>query len=316
MTNKALLKLSADNTAHTALVCKALASEVRLQMLAQLTRSPASVTELAAWLELPVSTASGHLQLLEEAGLISITPLPGSRGSKKVCNVQVEAVEVSIIRQLPDVQFSDCLYSQDMPVGNYFDYRVSAPCGIASAQGFLAPDDDPAGFAVPGHVNAQLLWFTHGYLEYHFSLGCVEPAQIERLEFSFEACAEAYGYNESWRSDVSLWLNGTLLGVLACRGDHGGRPGAQNPAWWPRYATQFGDLHRVILSSEGCHINGQPGSDLPLQSLLAQEPGMLRLRLGVEPGARYAGGLNLFGPAFGEHPQGIRMQVFGRKAAD
>jgi predicted transcriptional regulator len=317
MTNKALLKLDGRDAEQTALVCKALASEIRLTILQQLEKGPVGFTELSELLGIPLSTASGHLRLLEQAGLISVTALPGSRGGKKICGAIVGRVEIDLIRRLPDVPFSGCLFRRDMPIGNYFDFEVSAPCGLASPEGFLAPDDDPGGFALPSHVDAQMIWFTTGYLEYHFELrnNGAPPHNIDRVEFSFEACSETYGYNEHWRSDVSVWVNDLFVGTMLCPGDHGGRAGRLNPPWWPKHATQFGDLHHIVLSGAGAAVDGS-WTDAPrLQDVLSKGRGRIRLKIGVEKNAQFVGGLNLFGSQFGDHAQGILMQVFGNDPA-
>lgn len=314
MINKSLLKLELDgtNTEHIVLVCKAFADKIRLEVLYRLAKGPASVTELAGFFRVPLSTMSGHIHLLEQAGLISLTPIPGSRGSKKTCNILVERLELDLIGEMPELNFSNYLFCYDMPVGNYFDFNVSHPCGLASAEGFLAEDDNPAGFALPSHGNAQMLWFGTGYLEYRFDLkNAKEIYNMERLEFSLEICAEAYGYNESWCSDVSVWMNDVVVGTMECKGDHGGRPGKQNPPWWPEYATQFGDLHRVILSTEGVAVDGIWSDALTLKDVLENEKGLLHFKIGVEETAHYVGGLNLFGNLFGDYSQGILMEAYG-----
>lgn len=311
-TNKALMHLAAADTQHTAMVCKALASEARLRILQSLVARPAILSELAQQLNLPLSSLSAHVDLLEKAGLISVTSLLGSRGGQKRCAPIIDSVLIGIIDKAPDIASSGCMYRLDMPVGNYFDYEITAPCGIASAEGFLATDDDPSGFAGANHVQAQILWLSRGHLEYRFPAKelTTRIAKVDRVEFTLELCAETYGFDETWRSDVSVWINGVDIGFLECLGDHGGRRGLLNPRWWPAYATQYGDLHKIALTGTGSFLDAAQ-SPHTLQSLLEKnKDDSLRLAIGVKPTARYAGGMNLFGAQFGDHAQGIVMQVY------
>ena len=78
---------------------------------------------------------------------------------------------------------------------------------------------------------------------------------VERVEFLLELCSEIVGYNENWRSDVSLAINGKEIGIIECPGDHGERRGRLNPGWWPENATQFGDLHHIAITQKGCLID-------------------------------------------------------------
>jgi predicted transcriptional regulator len=314
MTNKTSMSLSLDDGAKTALVCKALSSESRLKILQSIVRQPATLSELAASLHIPLSTMAMHIRILEEAGLITVTPLPGSRGSQKRCGVLVESVRVEIMPNEPAAGSSDLLFRQDMPIGNYFDYRVTAPCGIASESGYIARDDDPDGFSSPERFAAQIIWLNTGHLEYRFSAGkFFEPGySLERIEFLLELCSETFCYNEDWRSDVSLWINGREIGIIECPGDHGGRRGRLNPEWWPDYATQFGDLHHITITHTGCAIDSQPAGDHTLSSLFADRENGIRFRIGVKPDARFAGGFNLFGERFGDYAHGIVMQAYGK----
>lgn len=316
MTNKSRIETGVADVERTAEICRALSNPARLQILNSLVQRPAILTELAVQLGLPLSTLSGHVALLEQAGLISVTSLPGSHGKKKRCAPLVDSVLVEIIRQKPTANSAGCLYYYDMPVGNYFDYAVTAPCGIASPASFLAPDDDPAGFALPEHGQAGILWLTSGYLEYRFPLAklAAQLEQVTRLEFTLEVCAETYGYDESWRSDLSVWINGTEMGYMECLGDYGQRRGRLNPKWWPQYATQYGELHQVAITAAGCSIDGRHTTNVPLHSLLAGKGDVVCFKIGVQPGARFAGGLNLFGASFGDHAHGIVLQAYGDEA--
>lgn len=314
-TNKALMRLAVADTERTAMVCKALGNESRLRVLQNLVARPAILSDLAQQLNMPLSSLSAHVDLLEKAGLISVTSLLGSRGGQKRCAPIIDSVLVGIIDKAPDIADSGCMYRLDMPVGNYFNYEISAPCGIASAEDFLAPDDDPAGFAVANHCQAQMLWLSHGQLEYRFPAKelMTRVGKMSRVEFTLELCAETYGFDESWRSDVSVWINGVEIGFIECMGDHGGRRGLLNPRWWPAYATQYGDLHKITITRTESFLDAAR-SPHTLQGLLKKnKDNSLRFTIGVKPTARYAGGMNLFGAHFGDHAQGIVMQVYGEQ---
>src|SRR5690606_32974788 len=65
-------------------ILKALASDKRLDILRYLGGHIASVNEIAEKLDMPASTATMHINLLEKAGLIQTELKPASRGLKKL----------------------------------------------------------------------------------------------------------------------------------------------------------------------------------------------------------------------------------------
>ncbi len=314
ITNKSALKLDLSNSQKTALVCKALSVESRLQILQRLVKKPAILSELAADLDIPLSTIAMHIRILDEAGLINVTPLPGSRGSQKRCGAIVDSITIDIIKSLPQTNSSDLLFRQDMPIGNYFDYEVTAPCGMASDQGFICNDDNPDGFSAPERFDAQIIWLSSGFLEYRFAASELFRLghKVERIEFLMEICSETVCFNEDWRSDVDIWVNGHEIGIIECPGDHGARRGRLNPIWWPDYATQFGDLHHITITQKGCTIDSQQVSAHTLESLSIDGKRGIRFRVGSKPNARFAGGFNLFGQRFGDYNHGIVMHVYGK----
>ena len=90
---------------------------------------------------------------------------------------------------------------------------------------------------------------------------------MERVQFSFEACAKAQGYNNDWPSDIALWINGREVVTFTSPGDFGGVRGRQNPIWWHDTMTQYGEMHVLSIRADGTYIDGWRTSDETLKSL-------------------------------------------------
>ena len=90
------LHMDLKNPEITALVCKALSSEVRLKILDLLTDYPKNISDLADILDIPMSTMTTHIRLLEQANLIGITVLPGSRGTQKRCSLTINHIDLTL----------------------------------------------------------------------------------------------------------------------------------------------------------------------------------------------------------------------------
>ncbi len=305
---KETLSLNLENKEELVNLGKALSSSIKIDILHFLLQKPAIISDVAAHFDIPLSSAALHIKTLESAGLISVQPIPGSKGAQKLCGVLVSDIHVDVI---PDAWTkSRQLYREDMPIGCYFDYKVSAPCGIVSDQTDLGAEDSLTGFFSPERYKAQLIWLTYGYLEYRFSNTLLKSNSANKIQFTFEICSEALGYNPNWRSDVSIWLNDIEIGVLQCPGDYGGRRGKLNPYWWSDASTQYGDLRKIWITEDGCYIDEQKVSDHTISSLGLNKNSYMSFKIGVKEDAEFAGGMNLFGEKFGDYPQNIVMEVF------
>ena len=86
------VKLDLMDIPHSALVCRALSSETRLQILYTLIERSMTISQLAEYFYLPISSMSGHIHILEEAGLVTAISNPGVRGTKKVCGISASSV--------------------------------------------------------------------------------------------------------------------------------------------------------------------------------------------------------------------------------
>lgn len=298
-----------SDIAASAKVARALSSEIRLQILRLIRDMPLNVSELARLLQIPISSTGVHINTLEEAGLVITTSKPGLRGSQKVCALRISNISFEILTDRIAVPGENVLL-ESMPIGNYFDFQICAPCGIVSDSGPLDSEDRTAGFYLPERANAQLIWFTSGYLEYRFSTERIRKLRnIKSISFSFEICSEAPGYRNDWKSDIGIHVNGNLLSTIHSPGDYGGRRGLLNPEWWDQNNTQFGMLHELKITGNGTYLDEIFVDEYCLASLHLQENPYLALRIGVDPDARYVGGLNLFGEKFGDYPQNIVLKI-------
>ena len=306
---KKSLFLTLSDMEQVASVAKALSSEVRISILKLLDEEAMNVSELAQALHIPVSTAALQVKVLEEAGLVVTQPQPGIRGSQKVSGIKVEKISIDI-KRLEDTANEIRSYSISMPIGNYCDINIVPPCGIASERSSLSPYDELIGFYSPERSSAQILWFYKGYLEYRFSNHQLRAAaKVLSVDYSFECCSEALGYNNDWPSDITLWINNIEIGTFTSSGDYGGRRGKNNPDWWPDDCTQYGLLHTLSITSTGCNLDGHPVSTATIDSLMLAQNSFISFKIGVKDKAKNMGGINLFGEKFGDYGQGIVMRI-------
>lgn len=285
-----------------AAVTKALSSDTRVAILRLLGERTCSVLEIADALDLPQSTATLHINILENAGLIKTDLQPAKRGLQKVCARIYDQVVIQLpARQLPE----ETLARISMPIGAYVDAEVVPTCGLVSETGFIGHLDDPSAFYEPERIHAQLLWFRRGYIEYRFPNRVPPDATMDRLELSFEVCSEAPLYHDDWPSDITVWINGREIGTWTSPADFGGEHGVLTPAWWDNSNSQYGLLKVWKITGQGSFVDGVHVSHTTLDDLELTKGDSIRVRIGIKRDARNVGGLNLFGSHFGNYPQDI-----------
>ncbi len=288
-------------------ICHALSSPVRLSVLQALSMKSRSVGEVAEELNLPFSTAAQAIQVLRQAGLVITETQPGMRGTLKVCSRRLDRISIDLVP--PEDEPEQCL-TFSMPIGGYSSAEGIRPtCGLAGIHSAIGLMDVPASFYLPDRFSAQLIWFQQGFLEYRFS--AIDPrfADIDWLEISFEACSEAPMYRDPWKSDITVRVNDHTLGTWTSPCDCGGRRGILTPQWWGETSTQFGFLKTWRVDATGSYLDRARISGVCLSDLGLDPYRYIRVQIGVSPEAEHLGGLNLFGEAFGDYPQAIRLRV-------
>lgn len=297
-------KLSCSiNTPETMLpIAHALSSETRLKILLEVGQMGLNVNEIARRLELPLSTIALNVKVLEEAGIVYTDTQPGARGQMKVVYRRLDKVHFDLV----------CAHTQtahqeeiEIPVGCYSRIGDIKPtCGYADER-HASQMDDISAFYDPQHFSAQILWIREGFIEYHLPIKRIQGTRLLYLEISFEACSEAPGHRNNWPSDIYVQINDQVLGTWHCPGDFGGRRGLQNPPWWASYNSQYGNLKTWLVNDKGSWLEKEYISGVTLDSLALYARDHIALRIGVGKVNGHAGGLNLFGRAFGDFPQGI-----------
>ncbi len=284
----------------------ALASPERLHILRELYVRSMTITEVARTHYMSVSTATFHLNILRDAGLIDIVLMPGKRGHVKLCQNRFSSLYISAYPE--ERREGTKLVTHELPVGLYTGANMEFVAGFCTAEEQIMFDD--GNYFTPRRAEAMLLWASGGYVEYAIS-NTRPREEIQRITISLELCSETLSYQLGWKSDITFWLNGRELGTMTSPSDYGGRRGKLNPSWWPNHCTQYGDLCEIRIGEAGTTVNA-PLSNVPVRSVCAGELtgcDTLVFRIGNKPDARYKGGFNLFGRGFGDHMQDIKIEI-------
>lgn len=285
---------------------EALASEVRLSILNMLAVEAMNVKDIAAALGLSSAIVTMHIRKLEAAGLLQTRMVRKDGGTHKMCELAEQTIRI----ELPRKQ-SQALKSHEtvIPIGHYTDCDIHPTCGIATPDRVIGQFDDPRYFLEPDRMNAGVLWFGYGYVEYKIPNYLLPSQQPEALEIMLEIGSEAPGVNENWPSDISFQLNSRELGSWTSPGDYGEKRGKYSPSWWPDWVNQYGLLKLIRVQEDGTYIDGQRMSDVALSDI-SLDRNQWTFRVGVKQDAEHVGGITLFGSNFGNYNQDIVFKVY------
>jgi predicted transcriptional regulator len=288
---------------------KALSSLPRIKLLKELSRRPGlNVNELAEASNLPQSSVSSHLQVLERAELVRTEMQKARKGSQKVCFAVYDELIVTFNPKSEVI--SPDLIEVSMPLGLYTANAVTAPCGICSTDGILGLLDIPETFMDPDRMRANLLWFTSGFVEYQFPNNAkLRGDRITAVEIAMEVSSEVPGTLENWPSDIVLSLNGQEIGVWTSPGDFGDRRGTYTPSWWKLKGSQYGMLKTWSVGDSGTFVDGHQISTVTTKDLDLDAHRSIRLRIEVKADGPHPGGINIFGRGFGNHDRDILLRL-------
>lgn len=284
---------------------KALSSDVRIDIIDMLTRyKQLNMNELSEKLNLTNGAVTMHVKKLEECGLIKTTNLTGKHGLQKICSIHEDKFVIDI-----GVEDSENSYDIDMSIGHYSSYDISPTCGIATQEKLIGEVDNPNYFADPERINADILWFTKGYIEYRIPNYLKPNETFSELQISMEISSEAPGICNIWPSDIHFFINDINVGSWTSPGDYGDSKGILTPSWWFPNWNQYGLLKLLLVNNFGTFIDGIKISDITLEDLKLTYKSDILLRLAVPEETKHVGGLTIFGKNFGNYNQGINVRL-------
>lgn len=288
-------------------VYEALASNVRIQVINLLSEKAMNIRELAEALNLSSAIMTMHVKKLEKAGIVTSVMAPSKGGAaQKVCSLQTDQIEILFpSKQIVQREF----HRTEVSIGHYTDFDVIPTCGICTPERVIGIFDDPRYFLDPERVNAKILWFGEGYIEYKIPNYLMASELPEEMEISMEISSEAPLTNNEWPSDITFFLNGINVGTWTSPGDFGGNSGRLNPSWWFTDVNQYGLLKRLIVNSEGTFMDGLKLSNVTLDQVDIRQK-QWTFRMAVMKESAHIGGMTLYGNAFGNYAQDIVFKLY------
>lgn len=286
-------------------VFEALASKVRINVIKLLAEHPRNIKELADALGLSSAIMTMHIRKLEKAGIIHTEIVRGKGGLQKKCILSIERLEVVFpTKELKKKKYHDVSVS----VGHYTDFDVAPTCGLATTKNIVGEFDDPRSFLHPDRVNAKILWFKKGYVEYKVPNFLLNSQRPKGLGIYIELSSEAPFTNNNWPSDIHFSLNNVPLGKWTSHGDFGDSHGKYTPSWWPNDVNQYGILKSLRINSKGTYIDGIRISNITIEDVDILDK-QWTFRIAVQDDSENVGGVTLFGAGFGNYNQDLIFRL-------
>ncbi len=285
---------------------KALGSDVRVEIIKILLKeSGMNMNELASRLNITNGALTSHIRKLEECGIVTVASEPSGHGNQKVCSVHLD----KILIEIQEAPKNENIYTTDIKVGLFNEYDVYPTCGLASSSKLIGEVDDTRYFSHPDRYDADILWFTKGYVEYAIPNFIPFNQKIDEICISAELSSEAPGVNNVWPSDIYFYLNDKLIGTWVSPGDFGDVKGIFTPDWWFPNWNQYGMLKMLVINHKGTFIDGLMISDVTIDEFKLTSKSNIRLKLEVPENAEHVGGLTIFGKGFGNYNQDINVKM-------
>lgn len=289
-------------------VFKALGSELRINIIKLLQENhEMNMNELATSLGITNGALTSHIKKLEESGIIQVMTERGGHGNQKICKVAVDKIVVDV--ESEETEEDQNTYNTEVKVGHYSYYNVYPTCGLATSKAIVGEVDDPRYFSHPDRINAGILWFTKGYIEYMIPNLLPSATKIDQITVSLEISSEAPGINNDWPSDISIFLNDVKIGTWTSPGDYGDVQGIFTPDWWFPNWNQYGLLKMIVINKKGTFVDGLKISDVTINQFNLDYKSTVRFKFEIEEDAKNIGGITIFGSEFGNYNQDIKVRI-------
>ena len=197
-------------------VFKSLGSEIRIRILEVLLENgPMNMNSIASSLNITSGSLTGHIKKLEDCGLITTTNETASHGNQKICSI----AQYKVLLDFEEAMQDTSVFNTHVRIGQFTSHSVYPTCGLATSEKVVGSLDDVRYFNHPDRYNADILWFTKGYVEYTIPNLIPLNSRVSTIAISMEISSEAPGVNSNWPSDISFFINDVPLGMWTSPGD-------------------------------------------------------------------------------------------------
>lgn len=285
----------------------ALSSPTRIKIIELLQRTATmNIDTLAKLLNISNGALTPHIKKLAECGIINVKLESIGHGTQKLCSI----AESKIVIDLIDRTLTGNYMQLEFNVGQFSDCLINPTCGLCTKDNPLFDFDIPLYFKFPERFNAELMWFTDGYVAYNFPNPLKEGQVLSELHISLEISGEGPFTATDYPTAIDFYNGNSFLGRYDCPGEFAEHPGKLTPEWWTY--GQYGQLITIIISDSGTTINGLEASSYSTNSLLKEcRPGeLVKFIISCQDRSHTKGGVTLFGKNFGDYSQGIVMKAF------
>ncbi|MCR5546458.1 MAG: winged helix-turn-helix transcriptional regulator [Lachnospiraceae bacterium] len=285
---------------------KVLGSDVRIDIIKLLLKNQRmNMNEIATQLKITNGALTNHIKKMEACGIITTSGEAAGHGNQKICSLNMDKLLIDFTTP----ESSQNVYNTNIKIGHYSDYQVYPTCGIATSESLVGEVDDTRYFAHPDRYNAEILWFTKGYVQYEIPNFIPSGQKITEIMISAEISSEAPGVNSVWPSDITFYINDTEIGTWTSPGDYGDVRGIFTPDWWFDNWNQYGLLKLLVINSSGTYIDGLKISDVTIDTFELDYRSKVQFKIAVKDDAAHVGGLTIFGSAFGNYAQDINVNI-------
>lgn len=289
-------------------IFKALGSEVRVNIIKLLLENTEmNMNELATSLKITNGALTGHIKKLEDSGIVCVLSEYSGHGNQKVCRVNIDKILVDIISQ--ETEEKTGINETEVKIGHYSDYSIYPTCGLSTPKELIGEVDDPRYFSHPNRIDAGILWFTRGYVEYIIPNLLPVSQKIDQIALSVELSSEAPGVNSDWPSDISFLLNDVDIGMWTSPGDFGDVRGIFTPDWWFPNWNQYGLLKLIVINKKGTFVDGRKISDVSIEQFHLDYRSTIRFKFQIKDDAEHIGGITIFGGGFGNYNQDMKVRI-------
>jgi predicted transcriptional regulator len=322
-------------------IIKALSNEIRLRILELLDKHEMNIQSIQKHLNISKTTILMHLRVLEKAGFISTYYVNGSVGHQKFCKKEYDRLVFNFTPHRDEDSTNKDYYELTIDLGNYFDFEIYPPCGLATKENVIIQWDDPSVFFSTERVKACLLWCSYGFVEYRIPLNIpFEDLGFSKVEITLELSSQGDILNHdalilpdyiplkrlaTGSSDLTFWLNNIEIAEHHVTDEYKlykKKLGKLTPHWWQ--GSQYGELIHLEVTNEGTFINDKKKSSVNLErilpvQLIKRNLRMRRLmmsgdyipfRIGIKRQAIHNSGFTIYGKDFGDFPTDISVKFY------